>query len=128
VREMLPRPSSTRIRVVLAKLPRLLHDIVHASLVSEPDIELADATLDVVGPTDSINDADVVIVAAREMSGTDYATILYAHSRVRLVAIAGDAKNAEVYELLPSRVSLGELSPQVLVEAIRTKTMIERHT
>jgi hypothetical protein len=106
-------------------MPRLLHDIIHAILSTESDIEIEAGTAlsDDIGAAETLRDADVMIVAAPGMTSVDYESVLYAHPRLRLVAIAGDGRGAEVYELHPSRVALGEFSPQVLVDAIRAKPM-----
>ena len=111
-------------------MPRLLRDIVNAILTREPDIHVAargdDAALAEVGDSDALGNADVAIVAESEMASVDYEALLYAHPRLRLVAIAGDGRAAVVYELHPTRVALGEFSPQVLVDAIRSKTLSGR--
>ncbi len=111
-------------------MPRLLHDIVHAILATQPDIQLAAEPHGVpaneMARLDALDHADVAIVSASEMENVDYDALLYAHPRLRLVAIAGDGKGGAVYELLPSRVALGEFSPEVLVDAIRSKAMSGR--
>jgi hypothetical protein len=106
----------------------MLHDIVHAILSAEPDIALegAGASPNEIEDWIALKDADVAIVAGSEMASVDYESLLYAHPRLRLVVIAGDGRGAVVYQLHPTRTALGAFSPQVLVAAIRAKTMSGR--
>lgn len=111
------------IRVVIANMPRLLHDIVHSVLSAESDIEIAEASVspkDIQAP-DMLRNTDVVIVAEPALSNADYEWVLYQHPRLRVVAIAGDGRAAALYELRPSRVALGDLSPRTLVDAVRSQ-------
>jgi hypothetical protein len=109
-------------------MPRMLGDIVQTILSGEPDFQIraADAHTDDADASDALNDADVAIVAADEMTSDDYETFLYAHPRMRLVAIVGDGRAAVIHELHPTRVALGEFSRQVLIDAIRSRPSIER--
>jgi hypothetical protein len=103
-----------RVRVVLAEMPTLLHEIVSTILSTDPDVEL-DAT---PVPTDEIDSADAVARADVLATSDDYSPTLFAHPRLRLVAISDDRKHAVLYELRPHRAPLGELSPQLLVRAV----------
>ena len=117
-----------RVRVVITKMPQLLQDIVFAILSAEPDIDLTVATepLDATGLTEALRDADVVIVPEPLRANVAYDSLLYAHPHARVVAIDEDGRRAMLYELRPSRVALGELSSQVLVDAIRAQPAIRR--
>ncbi|MDQ6610861.1 MAG: hypothetical protein M3Y64_00390 [Gemmatimonadota bacterium] len=114
----------SQIRVVIASMPRLLHDIVHSVLSAESDIVIADsrASTREIPAADALRHTDVVIVAEPEFAEMDYESMLYQHPRVRVVAIAGDGREAALYELRPARIALGELSPQTLVQAVRSHT------
>jgi hypothetical protein len=108
-------------------MPRMLRDIVQAILATEPDIQVRTETRTEEGDESAaLNDVDVAIVAADEMASADYETLLYAHPRLRLVAIVGDGRSAVVYELTPTRVALGEFSRDVLIDAIRSKPLSGR--
>ncbi len=85
-------------------MPLLLHEIVRTILSTEPDVEAR---------------ADVLIIAEPRRTTDDYASILYAHPQLRLVAINDDRRHAVLYELRPCRALLGELSPESLVRAVR---------
>jgi hypothetical protein len=117
-----------RIRVVITSMPQLLQDIVYAILSVESDLELTVATppLEATGLVEAFRDADVVIVPEPVLDSMACKSLLYAHPHIRVVAIAEDGRRAMLYELRPTRVPLGELSSQVLVEAVRTLPSIRK--
>src|SRR3954471_5478856 len=102
-------------------MPRLLHDIVRAVLTGLPDVELESTNLErrELREAGAVREADVVIVAEDDDARDHYIEMLYAHPRLRLVAISGHARAAFLYELRPHRVLLGELSPDALLHAVR---------
>ena len=110
-----------RIRVALANMPGMLHDIVHTVLAAQPDVELVseNAPLTSLAQSASLLDTDVVIFAQPQATKHDYAALLYAHPRLRLIAISGDGRAAAVYELQPQQIPLGALSPETLIQAVR---------
>jgi len=113
-----------RIRVVLAEMPRMLRDIVQTILAAQPDVALATAhggaTLaETLGTLDAADAPDVVILAEPLPNAEDYASVLYARPRLRLVGISSDGRNAHLYELRPQRIALGALSPDTLVDVVR---------
>lgn len=116
-----------RVRVVLANMPRLLHDIVHSMLTSELDIEIAESPVrELQGEftaeltSERVRGADVVIVTEREFTQTTrYDALLIANPKLRVVAVSGDGRNADLYEMRPCRIALGELSAATLADAVR---------
>ena len=112
-----------RIRVMLAEMPGLLHDIVRTTLESESDLELisSDAPASRTGLSDSIGDADVVILSADAPPLDHYESVLREHPALRMVAISNRGRHAFLYELRPHRQALGELSPASLLQAIRSQ-------
>ena len=111
-----------QIRVVLLEKPRLLQEIVRAVLEGQPDVEIESIRLEPreLESAAIVDSADVLIVAEEDRVSSDYAEILYAHPRLRLIAISGTERNAAVCELRPHRVPLGILSPETLLGAIRS--------
>jgi DNA-binding NarL/FixJ family response regulator len=110
------------IRIVLAELPRMLRDIFHRSLLTEPDVVL-------VGETSSPADlerlvkqggVDVVMLGLSESQlSASHFKLFDIDARVRILAIAQHGRNASLYELRPHRMVLGEGSPQELIQVIR---------
>jgi hypothetical protein len=115
-----------RIRVALAELPAMLHDIVQTVLAAQPDVELVplDGQLTSLALSADMLDIDVVIFAHPQAATRDYSAMLYAHPRLRLIAISIDGRAAAVYELQPQRIPLGELSPETLIQAVRASAQI----
>ena len=108
------------IRIAVASLPRLLRDIVVGALSSEQDMELvgeAPSPRQLPGLVRE-SGADVAIVACEP---SDIARLgrLVNVSPVTLLAITDEGRRGALYELRPREVDLGELSPRVLVNAIR---------
>ena len=118
-----------RIRVVLAEMPPLLNDIVRTVLGSQADVELELRPVpaaDIVS-ADAVSQADVLILAEQRSHRDNYAATLYAHPRLRVVAISDDRRGAVLYELRPHRSPLGELSPECLVRAVHAQPASEEH-
>ncbi len=115
------------IRVVLVDMPRMLQDIVRKILSAEPDMQIQAATVAEreIASSPEVRDADVVILAEPEARTDEYAAVLFAHPRLRLVAISDDGRRACLYELRPQRTPLGEMSPGALVQAVRGQPVHE---
>src|SRR5687768_230292 len=107
-------------RVVLGRMPRLLHDIIESVLQQTPDIAL-------VGDLDEGDDpvalvrharADVVVVGMEnDHLAIPYLDLMRELCRVRVLGIAAHGRRAFLYELRPFRIPLGELSPAELLNA-----------
>ena len=96
----------------------MLGEIIENVVSAQPDME-------VVGNLDgrtSLTEAaanlgvDVVIVE-----------LVTSHPQIKVLAVAGDGRGAFLYELRPQTSSLGEVSPQGLVDAIRAATAAPLH-
>jgi len=116
------------IRVLLAGMPRMMVDIVKDSIARYDDI-------DVVGEVprggaaehDRLIDAartakaDVILMIAAELEDTpDYDCLLYKRPRLKILTISADGRYGFLHKLMPEVMPLGEVSPGVLVEAIRS--------
>lgn len=101
----------------------MLGDIV-ANVVSEqPDMEVVGQLEGRAALTEAATDlsADVVVVGleAAELR-TVCEELVISHPHIKVLAVAGDGRGAFLYELRPQTSPLGEVSPQGLVDAIRT--------
>lgn len=108
------------IRIAIAALPQLLRDIVAAALSSEPDLELVAETA-ASGQLPRLireSGAQLAIIAC-ERSEIAVLGRLVTGWPATLLAITDEGRSGALYELQPREVDLGELSPPVLVEAIR---------
>src|SRR5262245_38690356 len=113
-----------RIRVLLAKMPALMLDIIHHVVAAEPDM----AVIGVVDEGDlpaAVGGAraDVVVVGHDAQAERDaYLQLLLQHPHVKVLAIANNGKSGSLYELRPRRVTLGKISPRTLIQAIRGRS------
>jgi hypothetical protein len=110
------------IRIILADMPRKLHDIIEAVLAPHGDLRIVarlvrrDALPFVVSSTG----AEVVILGlygAEPPSALD--ELLYEFPKIKVLATTGDGRGTYVRELRPNEIALGDLSPQSLLDAIR---------
>jgi DNA-binding NarL/FixJ family response regulator len=110
-----------RARVVLLELPRLLQEIVERAVGGQPDMEIvADLpTARTLPAALAEARADVVISGAGHDSA-ELSDLLEERSRLKVLAVSNDGRDAVLYELRPVRTPLGELSPRTIVEAIRS--------
>jgi len=108
------------IRIAVASLPQLLRDIVVGALSSEEDMLLvgeAPGSLQLEGLVrEAVADVAIIACDRSEIEGIGR---LVNGSPVTLLAITDEGRTGVLYELLPAEADLGELSPRVLVNAIR---------
>lgn len=109
-------------KVLLFCMPRMVRDMVRGILdgqrgvrvVAELDCEasLSDAV--------SATGADFVVVSAAQPELTAEARrTLRSRPELRILALATEDGRGFVYEMRPHRVPLGEISPDVLIKALR---------
>ena len=111
-----------RFRILLAALPGVIADRVSEALRREANLDVLDpvaSTASLEGLVDRTR-TDVLIVGT---SGQDLGTLtslLYAHPRLKLLALVDDGRESFVHELVPRYVQLGSLSAEEIVGAVRT--------
>jgi DNA-binding NarL/FixJ family response regulator len=106
-------------------MPLMLRDIVKTIVIDQPDMEVV-GELGLEGDVSNVaaeTAADFVITSLGDAGlHPSCARLLDARSRVKVLAIGGDGRNAFLYELQPRRSAVGELSPDVLAAVIRKNT------
>src|SRR5687767_5610287 len=103
-------------------MPPLLRDIVRNALDSHPDITVVGESPHGAGlhRTLAQTQPDVVVVGTVEPDGFAMPRhILATYPQTRVLMLADTGRSAVMYELIPHRTPLGEVSPQALVDAIR---------
>jgi len=93
-----------RLRIFVGNMPRLLRDIVEEIVRSQPDMEIT-AQHEEGAFRIEPHQADVVILGE------------HADAKLKIATVANDERGANLVD--PRRLSTVELSPQVLVAAIR---------
>ena len=110
------------IRVVLVELTGMTGEMVKGILAGAPDIELiGDVSMTDFGDPDApAAGVDVAILAGDGGALTRRAhELLRVRPLLRILAVGRGGREGSLYELRPHRTPLGELSSQVLLEAVR---------
>jgi DNA-binding NarL/FixJ family response regulator len=110
-----------RTRILLVEMPHMLRDIVVGVLADQPDMEVVGEETAMNGLPETVVDAgaDVVVIGRDDPSLAR--TLLERVPRLRVLAVTAGGHDSWLYELLPHRVPLGEISPKRLVEEIRKR-------
>jgi len=109
-------------------MPRMLCDILADVLSAEPDMEVVGvlSSRDRLRATVAETRADVVVLALRDSRlPQDCGRLLRAHPRIRVLGVTSEGRRGFLFGLRPLKASLGELSPQRLVNTIRTADRME---
>lgn len=108
-------------RIVLVDLPRMLREIVEQAVMAEPDMVIVrdPGENHSLSATVGRTGADFVILG-RDGELDEVDGLLETHPHLRVLAVAGDGREAFLYELRPTRTPLGEISPRTIVDAIRS--------
>src|SRR5690349_16711482 len=108
--------SMTSIRVVIRDVPTMLREILEQAISGEPDMEvIAESLL----PEPFVDDThllpDVVVLGQRDAGSLERGPAeLDRWPRSRVLMITKRGRTAVLYELVPHRRDLGELSPDQL--------------
>jgi DNA-binding NarL/FixJ family response regulator len=114
--------SLSTIRLVLVAEEGIRREIVHSALEQEPDLTLVDEVRGCRALEEALRHApaDVVIWA---LNGQDMPSacpsIFRRYPRLKVLTIRDDGRRSFLWELLPTRRALGELSSRQLVAVIR---------
>jgi hypothetical protein len=124
------------IRVLLAHMPGLLHDVLAHSLAAEPDLELVGEEAGAASPARAAGDApvapdapgaelartrpDVLVLGLyRDEPPGVCADVLREFPRLKVIALEGMGMRASMHELRPTYAPLGALSAGEIAAAIR---------
>lgn len=114
-----------RIRVLLARMPPLMLDILHHVVTAEPDMAVV-GVIDEIDLTAAVRRARAdVVVVGEDPQGEQhdlYLNLLHRHPHIKVLAIAESGKRASFYELRPRRISIGKISARSFATAIRART------
>jgi DNA-binding NarL/FixJ family response regulator len=98
----------------------LLREIVRRIIAREPDLEIVgDHEAADLAETVERDEPDFVIVGADGAAEQRIRTLVDSGSGLRALQVHSDGKESVLYELRPHRVSLGEISSDTLLRAIR---------
>lgn len=98
-------------------LPGVLGDVVTRTIRAAPGIELVQTPRP--STTTEACVPDVVILAGTDPDAVTWPTPDLGWAATRLLAISDDGHRSCLFELLPRRETLGELTPEALIAALR---------
>lgn len=98
----------------------LLREIVREAIVREPDLDLVAEHDDADVRTAVEQDhPDFIIVGEDAAAEQDVRSLIAERRGLRALEVQSDGRESVLYELRPHRISLGEISADTLVRAIR---------
>ena len=98
----------------------LLREIVREAIVREPDFELVAEHDEIdVRAAVELDDPDFIIVGGDAAADENVRSLVGAGRGLRALEVQSDGRESVLYELRPHRISLGEISSDTLVRAIR---------
>jgi len=117
-----------KIRVLIHDAPTMLRDILEQAISNQPDMEVI---LEPVPPEHAPDEQqaspDVVVVDVSDSDPGEGAwALLFRWPSSHALMIAARGQKVLKYELQPRGVDLGEMSPDQLVQAIRSAARPER--
>jgi DNA-binding NarL/FixJ family response regulator len=112
-----------RIRILLAGMPRMLLDMITDIVALHAEMMVAGRMQDTVDLRAAVKKtrADVVILNEPAIGPPqDHRELLYSRPRLGVLSITSDGRQFFLNKLRPVRTALGEISPESLVQAIRS--------
>ncbi len=118
----------SNIRVLIRDAPTMLRDILEQTISNEPDMEvMPEPVVPTPRPADQPSSPDVVIAGLGESDpGEGARALLVRWPSSHVLMITARGQKVLRYALLPRGVDLGEMSPDQLVQAIRSAARPER--
>ena len=117
--------QSDPITVVLVDLTGMTGEMVKGILAGAPDIELVgELSMGAIEADDDCLEADVAILGGDEGVLPRHAhELLKVRPQLRVLAVVRGGREGSLYELRPRETPLGGLTSQVLLGAVRTRTV-----
>ncbi len=114
--------SLDEIRILLVNIQGILGDVIKSVLRTCQDMTVVSDSLDSADVQALVDrtGADVVVCQFDDDAAAEVANGMFArHRRVKVIAVRDDGRRAVLWELRPQRSVLGDLSPALLVDAVR---------
>ena len=111
-----------RIRVLPARLPGMILDMLARVAVDQSDLEIIEEIGDGVELLVAVGQthADVVVLGLRDSELPGICShLLSEYPDLKILGVTADGRRGFLYELRPQRIPLGEISPEKLCAAIR---------
>jgi hypothetical protein len=108
-------------RIAFVDLPQMLRDILKGVLGAYPDFHVVAEFPGRVSLTTAAarSRADVLIAGISDASDADLEEVVTTYPRIKVLGIEPGGRWMFLYELLPRRITIGEVSPERFVNLIR---------
>lgn len=108
--------------VVLVDMPQMLHDIIREQIASVPGLRIVADLRDAQGLDEAVarGPAHVVIAGADVLDTAHVDRLLETRPRLTVLTIDREGRETVLCELRPHRQRLGELSPERLLDVVRS--------
>jgi|ERR1043166_6469970 hypothetical protein len=110
-------------------MPPLLLEMLRDAIAKQPDMEIADARAsadDLTALVERVGADILVLKRDRPTKRDGYNAALFRRPHLRILEIVDQGRRGLLYELRPARIALGEISPQRLLDAIRSSRWRKR--
>lgn len=110
-------------RIILVDLPQLLREIIEYNVGEQPDMEIVGELCSVAALSRSVRERGADFVIAGSDLDPDVASgLLHESPCLSVLTVVGDGRKACLYELRTHRTTLLDISPQAIVDVIRSDT------
>ena len=108
--------------VVLVDMPQLLHDIIREQIAAAPGLRVSADLSDAASLDAAVADgqADVVIAGADVLDTAYVDRLVTSRPGLTVLTIDREGRETVLSELRPHRQRLGELSPERLLDVVRS--------
>jgi hypothetical protein len=104
-------------------MPTMLGEIIRNAIDDESDVEIVDEAPGLEDLAESVRRTrpDVILVAAKGGSlPSECVRAMYESPLPRTLSVSPDGRSTSVYRLVPQRGVVGEVTPEGLVETLRS--------
>jgi DNA-binding NarL/FixJ family response regulator len=118
-----------RAKILIVEIPSLLREIIAEIIADEDDMEVVGEVSDHDGLVELAERTDATFVIAGlthpELDAV-YEELLTERPATRVLAVGREGRRSTLYELRPHAEPVGELSPEMLLAAIRGGETVKR--
>lgn len=102
-------------------MPRLLEDIIGSLFSDDAEVTVLRCPRGATSLAEAgvLTDADVVIAAEQDAAPAEISALLQRLPQARALTVTDDGHSGVLYELLPHRRTIGQLSPDAVRSTIR---------
>jgi DNA-binding NarL/FixJ family response regulator len=111
------------IPIVIMDMPRMLREIIRNLVAGQPDMQIVREVHERASLAATVDKTGATLIIVGQHNPADLGVcrdLLSERSRLKVLAVAGDALESSLYELSLQIRALGEISPEGLLAIIRS--------